>query len=389
MAATGPSDKPAVLFITNGDDGMRFGGAALRYAALENALRLRADVLRYPVRCPSGARCNHSDAVTRTPALPFRNRPIFYDGCCAVAMAGLRRTAERIRPAVVVASGLETWRYLHAVRRYTTAATILDLHNAESVLSHEIAKALRIHPDGEYFGVADGDDLRLIEADALSWVDHLWVCTAADAARIGWLHDYPETSITVVPNAVVPRTGTADNTPVERLLFLGRFDWFPNYVAAEFLLDEVVPRLSPAVGAMPLLLAGAHPPPPLRRRSLPPSARLIGDPPTVEPLWRSSVLAVPLTLGGGSRLKILEAFAAGRPVVSSAKGMEGIDAIGGTHYLPADTAGEMVEAVHALATDDSLRARLTANGARLLRGAHTPAQLAGVVSASLRRLGSK
>jgi glycosyltransferase involved in cell wall biosynthesis len=82
-------------------------------------------------------------------------------------------------------------------------------------------------------------------------------------------------------------------------------------------------------------------------------------------LTQARVVAVPLQHGGGTRLKVLEALAWGRPVVSTSKGVEGLPVMDGTHALIADGARDFVEAVERVRTDDELAARLGAEG-RLL-----------------------
>jgi glycosyltransferase involved in cell wall biosynthesis len=79
------------------------------------------------------------------------------------------------------------------------------------------------------------------------------------------------------------------------------------------------------------------------------------------------VLLVPLTLGGGSRLKILEGFALRAPVVSTAKGVEGLDVTDGVHYLRAETPAGFVDALGRVLDDERLRTRLVESAADLVR----------------------
>jgi glycosyltransferase involved in cell wall biosynthesis len=81
---------------------------------------------------------------------------------------------------------------------------------------------------------------------------------------------------------------------------------------------------------------------------------------------QSWVCVVPLKVGGGSRLKILEAMALGTPVVATSKGAEGLDVTAGEDILIADEPSAFADAVLQLLEDQALRARLTANGRRLV-----------------------
>src|SRR5690242_18569510 len=115
-------DRPTVLFVATGSRLRGFGGAALRYAGRELARRACAEPTRVPVRCPDEEACRHpADPADELPELPFDRRPEFHDAFCAVAADGLRETIERVRPQIVVASGLEMWKYLHLARRLSGA----------------------------------------------------------------------------------------------------------------------------------------------------------------------------------------------------------------------------------------------------------------------------
>ena len=119
-----------------------------------------------------------------------------------------------------------------------------------------------------------------------------------------------------------------------QVLFLGALDWRPNLDAVDLLLDKIFPQVLSQEPNARLALVGRNPPAGLVQRvaSLP-WARLHANVPDVRPfLAESGVMAVPLRIGGGSRLKILEALACGLPVVSSRVGAEGLALEPGLHY---------------------------------------------------------
>jgi glycosyltransferase involved in cell wall biosynthesis len=138
---------------------------------------------------------------------------------------------------------------------------------------------------------------------------------------------------------------------VNSILFLGALDWRPNLDAVELLLAKIFPQVIAQEPAARLRIVGRHPPAGLAQRVASfTGVELHADVPDVRPfLGRSGVMVVPLRIGGGSRLKILEALACGLPVVSTTVGAEGLCLEAGRDFVRADTAEGLAEAlVHAI-----------------------------------------
>lgn len=133
----------------------------------------------------------------------------------------------------------------------------------------------------------------------------------------------------------------------KRILFLGSLDWRPNLDAVKLLLDQIFPAVRAAEPAARLCLVGRRPPDWLRRACAEqPGVELHADVPDVRPfLARCGMLAVPLRIGGGSRLKILEALATGTPVVSTKVGAEGLRLTPGRDLIVTDGPGAMAGAI--------------------------------------------
>jgi glycosyltransferase involved in cell wall biosynthesis len=176
-------------------------------------------------------------------------------------------------------------------------------------------------------------------AIAVSQPDAATMRRAFGAARVG-----------VVENGV-DLTHFRPQRDVERdpaqMLFLGSLDWRPNQDAAVRLLDDLLPAARAAAPRATAVLVGRRPPDWLRAKvGATPGAELHADVPDVRPfLARCGFLVVPLRIGGGSRLKILEALAAGTPVVSTRVGAEGLELAADRDLLVADTAAGLLAAV--------------------------------------------
>lgn len=130
-------------------------------------------------------------------------------------------------------------------------------------------------------------------------------------------------------------------------LFLGALDWRPNQDAIDILLGEIYPAVRARIPQATLAIVGRSPPSRLveRARAMA-GVSLHANVPDVRPyMAQSAMMAVPLRIGGGSRLKIIEALAAHLPVVSTSVGAEGLKLVPGRDYDLADGPAEMANAI--------------------------------------------
>ena len=122
------------------------------------------------------------------------------------------------------------------------------------------------------------------------------------------------------------------------LVFVGSMDWLPNIDGVEYFTEQILPLIRSKRPDCRVAIAGRRPTPGLHeiaRRD--PGITLTGTVPDIRPwLWGSLVSIVPLRIGGGTRLKIFEAMAAGLPVVSTTVGAEGLPLKNGHHIAIAD-----------------------------------------------------
>ncbi len=153
----------------------------------------------------------------------------------------------------------------------------------------------------------------------------------------------------------------------KHLVFVGSMDWLPNVDGMLYFLGDIYPLIQAVLPDVKLSIVGKNPPETLVRASAAlPSVRITGTVDDVRPyVADAAVFIVPLRFGGGTRLKILEAFAMGRPVVSTSLGCEGIEGQNGKHLIIADTPQQFSDAVIRLLSNEGLRNELSSNARRL------------------------
>jgi glycosyltransferase involved in cell wall biosynthesis len=158
----------------------------------------------------------------------------------------------------------------------------------------------------------------------------------------------------------------------ESLVFPGALTYKANLWAVEFFLAQVFPAVKAQRPGVKLYITGRTDGVPVDDLPLQDGVIFTGYLDDVRPrVACSPVCVVPMTVGGGTRLKILEAMALGTPVVSTSKGAEGLDVVHGQDILIADDAGDFARAVLSLLQDRDLRTKLAINGRRLVEERHS------------------
>ena len=220
--------------------------------------------------------------------------------------------------------------------RLAGVKTIIDLHNIYSLILDRMA-AEATNPLKRIFFRGEAKRLAKMEERAANNCDTLLAVSVSEAEHFRKLG---AKNVIVAPNGVdcaafaELATGRANANPV--VLFLGTMSWGPNVSAANALANEIFPAVRLQQPDAELWLVGKDPAPEVRALAGP-GITVHGSVPSVLPYLKdAAILAVPLDAGGGTRLKILEAFAAGLPVVSTAVGAEGIDAVNGEHLVIAE-----------------------------------------------------
>jgi len=176
----------------------------------------------------------------------------------------------------------------------------------------------------------------------------------------------PAAEIHVIPNGVdVQYFGGQEIDPGlsrTNLLFSGSMDYSANVDAVVWFVNDIWPELSRQHPALSFAIVGRDPKPEVRALAAE-RVSVTGTVPDIRPYYSGALAAVvPLRFGSGTRLKILEAMAAGIPVISTKLGAEGLDLEDGTHLLVANSASEMTAAVSRLAASPELWMRLSQSG---------------------------
>jgi glycosyltransferase involved in cell wall biosynthesis len=175
--------------------------------------------------------------------------------------------------------------------------------------------------------------------------------------------------LTVVPNGVDLQANTGDfGAPKpDTLIYSGALTYSANFDAMEFFMRDIFPQVKAQRSNAHLRITGGYDGTLVERLPLGDGAELTGYLDDIRPaVAQSWACVVPLRVGGGTRLKILEAMALGTPVISTSKGAEGLEVAHEKNVLIADNPNDFAQAVLRVLKDKTLRVKLSANGRRLV-----------------------
>jgi glycosyltransferase involved in cell wall biosynthesis len=200
----------------------------------------------------------------------------------------------------------------------------------------------------------------------------------------------PEAATLVVPNGTDTEYFQPNGTGsiAGRVAFVGpTYSSQPNRDAVEFLLQDVWPRIHAVDQSATLRLIGRNSPQEATRYGGEPGVQALGCLPDMRPeLARARCCIVPLRIGGGTRLKILDAWAMGKAVVSTSIGCEGLDAVDGENILIRDTPDGMARAVLEVLRDAKLRSHLERNGRRVAADSYSWNSVGETIRSAYRKL---
>ena len=208
-----------------------------------------------------------------------------------------------------------------------------------------------------------------------------WACRRArltiavsEADRALLAAGAPTADIRAIPTGVDTAyfhpNGTAEKPAT--LVFTGSMDWYPNEDAILDFIATTLPEVRRQMPGVSLAVVGRNPSDRLKAAGAAAGVQVTGTVPDVRPhVAEAAVYIVPLRVGGGTRLKIFEALAMGKAVVSTTVGAEGLPIVPGEHFLQADGAAEFARAVVGLLEDSGRREALGLAGRRLVEARYS------------------
>ena len=234
---------------------------------------------------------------------------------------------------------------------------VLFQHNVEGSLWQRMA-ATETHPLRKLSYTYESARMARYERRTLARFHHILAVSENDRQQM--LEMNPNCEITVVPTGVdVAKFPVAPPSTIKppRIVFTGSMDWEPNIDAMEYFCAQIWPRILAEYPDAIFQIVGRNPYSRVQRLASP-SVQVTGTVPSVSDYLRdASVVIVPLRIGGGTRLKIYEAMAMGKALVSTSIGAEGLSFQNGRDLLLADDAASFADAILLLLRDDQVRRR--------------------------------
>jgi glycosyltransferase involved in cell wall biosynthesis len=255
--------------------------------------------------------------------------------------------------------------YVRTLGDWPGARRILIAHNVDSLIWQRYFETAA-NPLKRWYVKQQWRKFDRYEKTVFPAMDRM-VAVSEDDARL-MRREYGVTRVDVVDNGIDRAFYESVQGPHDpkRILFLGSLDWRPNLDAVDLLLDRIFPEVQAREPEARLLVVGRSPPPALVQRvRATPGVELHANVADVRPyLAECGLMAVPLRIGGGSRLKILESLAAGLPVVSTRVGAEGLELESGRDLVLVDAAERMADALVEQMRDPTAIRKMTEQGRR-------------------------
>ena len=234
--------------------------------------------------------------------------------------------------------------YVDVIRKYFSGRLILRSHNVEHLIWERIAKNTFFGLKKLYLSLL-ARQLKSFETSVISRYDEIWCISAQD---MQWFENQQKNKLVkLVPFCIKSQNISAKpiHYQCNNLFFLGSMDWYPNKEGIVWFLDRVWSAVRQKHPDLTFRIAGRNIPTHWKQLNYS-GVEIVGEVENaVDFLEENGVLVVPLWSGSGVRIKIIEAMAAGKVIITTSIGLEGIAAMHKKHVLLADTVNEFVDAV--------------------------------------------
>lgn len=271
-------------------------------------------------------------------------------------LAELQRLVDSGRFDIVQVEFVQMAALRFALPRGRRFRTVLDEHNIEFDIVKRTAGG-DVSPARRLYSAVDWRKLKREEVSAWRWFDGVSVTSERDAAILSDLE--PNAKVAVIPNGVdIDAFKPSPKLPDENsLLFFGAMNYYPNRNGLSYFVEQIFPLILAKRPSTKLWVVGPAPPSVKQLKSANIEVTDFVD--AVEPyIDAATAVIVPLRLGGGTRLKIVEAMSKAKPIISTRVGAEGIDVVDGESALLADDPQAFAAHVESVLADAELAKRL-------------------------------
>ncbi len=264
----------------------------------------------------------------------------FYVKEFEAVLGGLIQT---FAPDLIVFESLQTARYLPFVRNQTKAICLLRSHNIEFNIWQEQAK-IEKNLLKAFYVKSQATKLKKEELALSAKFDGILAITKADALHYAALNIKVPTLY--YPVGFYPRN--SEMLPVKhqaKVFHLGSMDWMPNQAAVLYFLEKIWPLVQTEKKELCFEIAGRNMPENFLKLNQK-GVKVVGEVENSDLyMQENGILVIPLLSGSGMRVKVMEGMALGKCIISSSKGMEGIEAVAGKHFILANSPEEFKNAI--------------------------------------------
>jgi glycosyltransferase involved in cell wall biosynthesis len=280
--------------------------------------------------------------VTKGLRFLFSRYPVISAGWYFPEMRRAIRRSIEARPDIVVFEGTYNVLYWPQLKSFQ-GLKVLNLYDLETDRLRRQAAVMKPRLNR----LLHNAERRMsrIERVVCGTADLVWVTSMAELNKVSRL--YPNTRAEIAPNGVDCSFMQVLPAPSgKEILFVGSLNNLPNIDAVSFFANKVMPLVLERHPDAVFKVVGCNPGAQILALHAPPHVVIAGEADSLEPYYsRAAVCVAPIRSGGGTRLKILEAMAFGRPVVSTTFGADGLDVENGRHLLLADSPHTMARII--------------------------------------------